>query len=118
MSHKEPPLPHVFDKLDVPETPLFLRTVQAGYFDCDLYHHINNTHYLKWAPEVLPEEILAGSFLREVDINFRTEADFNHRIISHATSGKGDDSKEFLHQLTREDTGKHLILMKSIWEKR
>lgn len=116
VSDKEPPFPHVFEKLETPEVPLFSRTVQAGYFDCDLYHHINNTHYLKWALQVLPEETLAGAFLREVDINFRSEADFTHRIISNAGSCKGGGNNVFLHELTREDNGKHLILMKSIWD--
>jgi medium-chain acyl-[acyl-carrier-protein] hydrolase len=116
VSEKEAPLPHVFEKIEAPEPPLFSGTIQAGYFDCDLYNHINNTHYLRWALQVLPKEILAGSFLREVDINFRAEANFTHRITSIAGSCKEGGKNEFLHRLIREDNRKRLILMKSIWE--
>lgn len=116
VSEKEPPLPHVFEKLELSKKPVYSRTLQAGYFDCDIYRHINNTHYLKWALQVLPEDIPAKSFLKEVDINFKSEADFTHRIISTAGPGKNEESNEFLHQLTREDTGKQVILMKSVWQ--
>ena len=53
----------------------------------------------------------------EVNINFKSEADFKHLIDSKAGTCNDGNSTEYHHVLSRENSGKELVLMKSTWER-
>ena len=116
VSDREPPLPHHFNKLNRPEGDLLEGSVVTGFFDCDLYGHVNNVRYIQWGLDVLPHDVVSDSFLAEVDINFRSEADAGSRIIIQAGNAETGNGREYLHSLAREDSGRDLVVMKSRWE--
>ena len=44
------------------------------YSDVDSNRHVNNTRYVVWAMDCLPQELTFGSALKELEINFNREA--------------------------------------------
>lgn len=113
---REPALPHNFEKLPLIEKCDYESSTNVRYFDCDLYRHVNNVKYIQWCAEALPFEFLKKHTLCEIDINFRSEANFGDTLISKAV--KGPDDGVFFHVISDSTGTKDLVRMKSVWRKK
>jgi len=47
---------------------------EVRYSDVDFNGHVNNVKYSVWAMDAIPEEVVYGKFLKELTINFNSEA--------------------------------------------
>lgn len=90
----------------------------VGLMDLDFNKHVNNSIYVQWAIEAVPEEILFSSGITEIDIKFIAEALYKDRITSQVQRMEGTPSPCFLHKIIREKDNMELARLKSVWRKR
>ena len=109
----EPALPHTFEKLSSVEHCEYKNNIEVRYFDCDLYHHVNNVKYIQWCIETLPVEFIRSRELYEIDINFRAEGNIGDKLV--VKTGPGSVGGIFNHSITDSSSDKELVRMKSIW---
>jgi acyl-ACP thioesterase len=48
-------------------------TVQSGYFDYDLNHHVTSTRYIDWMMDTFPTDFHSTNFPQKISINFMKE---------------------------------------------
>jgi len=107
-------LPHTFEKLAPVTSGEYQNSIDVRYFDCDLYHHVNNVKYIQWCIETLPVEFIGSHKLYEIDINFRAEGNIGDKLVVKTESGLDDGI--FNHSITDLSGEKELVRMKSIWK--
>ncbi|OFV79383.1 MAG: hypothetical protein A2Y78_15140 [Acidobacteria bacterium RBG_13_68_16] len=90
------------------------RTFEVRFSDLDMNRHANNVSVIGWALDALPDEVVLGSSLAGLEIEFRTEAVRGDRIAVEVqrTSGK---SATFLHRLVRERDGREVARARTVW---
>ena len=80
--------------------------------DIDMNKHINNTHYIAWAMEALPENLRAGKKLKTAQISFKSECGADEKITSKIYK---DAKNSYTHILTRGKDGKEVFRLSSDW---
>ena len=110
----EPALPHTFEKLSPVQSCEYQNNIEVRYFDCDLYHHVNNVKYIQWCIETLPVEFIRSHILYEIDINFRAEGNIGDKLAVKSESESG--GVVFNHSITDSTGEKELVRMKSNWK--
>ena len=74
--------------------------------DLDLADHVNNTSYVEWIIEAVPDEVWSTHALAELDISYLAECHRGATIVSGLRSLRREDGCEILHRLTqRRDEG-------------
>jgi acyl-ACP thioesterase len=106
-------LPHTFEKLASVASGEYQNSLDVRYFDCDLYHHVNNVKYIQWCIETLPVEFIRSRKLYEIDINFRAEGNIGDKLVVKTESGSDDGV--FNHSITDTSGEKELVRMKAVW---
>jgi len=86
----------------------------AGWHDIDINRHVNNLSYTRWAIESTPLEVLKTRDIRGFDIIFKAESNYGDQIES-LTQNEDGSWGSALHQLKCENTGKELVLARSVW---
>jgi len=104
------PLKPAYQMLDFSETPTDQVTV--GWFDIDANQHVNNVVYIRWLLEQLPDTILQTQEIAELDVVYKTETHWREQID---VQNQSTESGTFVHRLTHAETGKEVLLAKTIW---
>jgi medium-chain acyl-[acyl-carrier-protein] hydrolase len=84
------------------------------FADLDMNRHANNVSVIGWALEAVPGEVLWGSSLAELEIEFRAEALYGDRITSQVQEAPGEPLA-FLHRLVREADGREIARARTVW---
>ena len=94
------------------ESPAGSAEYVVRWNDCDYNHHLGAQHYVSWALDLVPDEVLSTSWLRELDIEYRSEARPGDRVVSEwAPAGEG----EFVHRLRHAEDGRDMARLRSVW---
>lgn len=83
--------------------------------DLDINRHVNNTVYIQWALETVPEDILNSKQPIEIEVSFRAEAFYGDCVVSRIQRLKGEKNATFLHQIINQKNGAELSRLKTIW---
>jgi len=104
------------DFLSLPElqNPDFQKTLNVRRCDLDINSHVNNTLYLEWAIESVPEKIFNDFQICEVEIGFNRQAFYGDKIIS-MTKKSDKDNNVFLHKIVLEKNNTVLAKLKTKW---
>lgn len=102
----------VSSRLNPPATPTHRSEIGVRYGDLDVNHHANNVHYVGWAIEALPVEVIEARRLASLEIHFRAETTVGDVIVSEAQEiAEG----EYLHRLVRRADGRDVALARTRW---
>lgn len=101
-----------FNKIVPPEKFSFTKTFEIRYDDIDVNQHVNNANYIVWAFETLPYEFKSKNKLKTLDIVYKKEIAYGHKIISEAEINE----KSSTHILKNQTTGEDLCLVEAVWE--
>jgi acyl-ACP thioesterase len=86
--------------------------------DLDLAAHVNNTSYVEWAIEAVPDELWGSTDLSELEIHFLSECHHGQRVVSRSqVIDRGDDT-EVHHQLMRSDDENEVARARTVWRAR
>jgi medium-chain acyl-[acyl-carrier-protein] hydrolase len=107
---------HVFSRKLTKIEPLRskdrLNSVKVGYKDLDINEHVNNVRYIEWILESYPFEFQKHHRVREMEINYLSEARHDDTITACCEEGNG---LSFLHSLIRDNDGAELCRAKTNW---
>ena len=78
--------------------------------------HVNSVHYLSWGLETIPIEFRKEHLLTDVEINYRAECRYGEKIISRTEMKNENGAAVFIHQLFKENSGREITRMRSIWQ--
>jgi medium-chain acyl-[acyl-carrier-protein] hydrolase len=85
--------------------------------DIDFNNHVNNSVYIGWAVEAVPEEIHKEYRLAQVEITYLNEISYGHIISSRIKADSHNGDAVFFHSITAGDTGTELTRLKTVWKK-
>ena len=103
-----------FDKIPGPASPERETTLVVRLADLDMNRHANNVSVIAWALEALPDEVVLGASLAELEIEFRAEALRGDHILVQ-TRRAPEGSTAFLHRLLRESDGREIARARTVW---
>jgi acyl-ACP thioesterase len=83
--------------------------------DLDLAAHVNNTSYVEWAIEAVPEELWSTANLSELEIHFLSECHHGQRVVSRSQSLESGGDTEVRHQLMRPDDDIEVARARTVW---
>ncbi len=102
--------------LPPPESEQFRQKIPTRRAELDSNNHVNNTWFVDWALEALPEDPFSQLHLQSLEIIFKQEARFPETILSVAQ--REDRFPEEIicrHRLTRNSDQAELALARTIW---
>ena len=85
--------------------------------DLDSADHVNNTSYVEWAIEAVPDEVWASHDLAELEIHFLSECHHGQTVVSRSQSVEYGDETEVLHQLVRHDDASEVARALTHWRR-
>ncbi len=83
--------------------------------DIDYNNHVNNSVYIGWAIEAIPQAVFSDCKLVHVDVSYTREISYGNKIYSRVEPLKTGDNPEFLHCIYGGDEKKELTRLKTIW---
>ncbi|MCB0578246.1 MAG: hypothetical protein KDD10_02905 [Phaeodactylibacter sp.] len=86
---------------------------EVNWHDLDFNQHLNNTLYIQWLLEPLPGPVLENGRLRQLDINYRAECQWQDHV--RAEVHPLEEEGQFLHRLVRTEDGKELAVARTEW---
>lgn len=78
-------------RLEAPAEFKYQDTFRVRYSDIDSNQHVNNTKYVDWAIETLPEEIVNNYSLDEIKVTFEKECKYGETVNVYTDIRKGQD---------------------------
>jgi len=103
-----------FEKLPELANAEFQIALDVRFADLDMNRHANNVSVIGWALEALPEGVVLGGSLTELEIEFRTEALHYDRIVAQVQRIAADPPA-FLHRLVREGDSREIARARTLW---
>lgn len=111
----QPPIENNFIKIPKIQSTAFEKNFNVRMQDIDFNNHVNNSVYIGWAVESIPEEIFLNYKLSHVDVNYINEISYGNKIVSKVEPDNGTVSPAFLHSISGGDKAE-LTRLKTIWE--
>ncbi len=96
--------------LDPPEAVTGVDEFRVRWSDLDENGHANNTRYIEWLLETVPDAVRAGGGLSSLDIQFVSEARPGETILAVSDEANG----AYRHRLTAGD-GRVLGIARTVW---
>jgi acyl-ACP thioesterase len=93
------------------------RRFEVRRSDLDMVRHVNNTRYVEWALETVPDEVHESCRPSAIEIAFRREAVYGDTVIALTRRLAGDGDPAFAHELRAEGAGHELVRAASVWRR-
>lgn len=103
-----------FNKIQPIEKFDYEKVFEIRYDDIDINQHVNNANYIIWAFEVIPYEFKSQHRIKTLDIIYKKEIAFGHKVISQLEIN--EQEKTTNHVLKNETTGEELCFLNVVWE--
>jgi len=80
--------------------------------DLDLNDHVNNTNYVEWLAEAVPEPVWRGNAVTALDIEYKRAVQFGEkvRIDTYAVDGS-----TYLHRMTASGGRGDVVMARTVW---
>jgi acyl-ACP thioesterase len=100
------------DKLEPLDSEDFTKSIQVSYGDLDMHKHVNNLRYVEWFLNCLPFEFLSAHTLKEIEINYMSEASYQDEI---SVSYEKKENSNFFHRITRKRDITEICRARTAW---
>jgi acyl-ACP thioesterase len=84
--------------------------------DLDTVRHVNNTRYVEWALETVPDDVHEGCRPSVFEIAFRREGTYGDAVVARTRRLAGDGGPAFAHELRSDGSGHELARALSVWQ--
>lgn len=91
------------------------RRFEVRRTDLDVVDHVNNTRYVGWAVETVPDDVWEGCRPAALEILFQKEARFGEHVLARTTRIADEAGLRFAHELNGPD-GSVLARAATRWE--
>jgi acyl-ACP thioesterase len=85
--------------------------------DVDLAGHANNTSFVEWVVEAVPDEVWCGHDLAELSIQFLAECHRGQTVVSRSQLLGDHGTPEVRHQLLRHEDGVEVARARTGWRR-
>ncbi len=89
------------------------KSFRVNWHDLDFNKHLNNTYYIQWMLESLPQRVLDHKQLVDMQVQYQSEALLEDRVVSQCYE---KETGHFQHRLVKEEDGKELAYLSTIWK--
>jgi acyl-ACP thioesterase len=113
--HELGPEPRKFGDLAAPDPIERELGFTVRRSDLDLADHVNNTSYVEWAIEAVPDEVWSTADLDELEIHFLCECHSGQAVLSRSQVIDRGNETEVRHQLIRQEDGAEVARARTIW---
>ena len=86
--------------------------------DLDLAGHVNNTSYVEWAVEAVPDEAWGMRDLATLEIQYLSECHHGQTILSRSHLDDHDEEMQVSHQLVRKEDDTEVARALTRWRTR
>ena len=83
--------------------------------DLDAAEHVNNTSYVEWAIEAVPDEVWSTAELAELEVQFVSECHQGQTVVSRSQQFDRGSDIEVRHQLMRQEDGAEVARASTVW---
>jgi len=112
---RAPVLDRAPSALEPAEPAQLERRFEVRRGDLDVVRHVNNTRYVEWALETVPDEVQEGGRPSAFEIAFRREAVYGDTVVARTRRLDGDGDPAFAHELRADGGGPELARATSVW---
>ena len=105
-------------RLEVPDPVERTLAFSVRRSDVDLSGHANNTSFVEWVIEAVPDEVWSRCDLRDLDLQFIAECLQGQTVESLSQLVEGADATEVRHQLVRTEDGVEVARARTMWQAR
>jgi acyl-ACP thioesterase len=113
--HELGPEPRKFGDLAAPDPVEGELGFTVRRSDLDLADHVNNTSYVEWAIEAVPDEIWSTGDLAELEIHYLSECHHGQTVLSRSQIIDRQTASEVRHQLMRSDDDVEVARARTVW---
>ncbi|MDP4094018.1 MAG: thioesterase [Bacillota bacterium] len=107
-----------FSDLDFELTPEATLEFSVRRSDIDSNEHVNNTKYVEWLLEAIPEHITQNSLIKSFEINYKKETNYGAAVLSECSKECGTAGTcSYVHKITDKSTGQIHACARTTWEK-
>jgi len=85
--------------------------------DVDLAGHANNTSFVEWAMEAVPDEVWSTCDLCDLVVQFLAECHRGQTVLSRSQLLGDGDTPEVRHQLVRDEDGVEVARAVTTWQR-
>jgi len=85
--------------------------------DIDMNNHVNNSVYVGWAVEAVPEDVHRDMRLTQVEITYLNEISYGHMISSRLKADGHNGDAVFYHSIAEGQNQLELTRLKTVWKK-
>ncbi|MCF7956538.1 MAG: hypothetical protein K9M75_12105 [Phycisphaerae bacterium] len=95
----------------------FSKTFEPRFAEIDLNNHINNSIYLTWATESMPQEVLAEYVPAEIDIAFKSEVSLGRPVnVETCITADQAETKTAIHSICQDGSESIAARLKTVWK--
>jgi medium-chain acyl-[acyl-carrier-protein] hydrolase len=111
------PAPLTLGRTELPAVsqPATLKTFAVRRSDLDVVRHVNNTQYVDWLLETVPDEVEGELRPAALELVFQREALYGDVVRSETQPIPADRGQAFAHVLRHGDAGHELVRAVSFW---
>lgn len=102
-----------FEKIVASNKIDYEKNFEIRFDDIDVNQHVNNANYIIWAFETIPYEFRGKYKLKTLDIVYKKEIAFGHKILS--VLELDEETKVSTHILKNETTQEDLCYINAKW---
>jgi medium-chain acyl-[acyl-carrier-protein] hydrolase len=92
--------------------PTHTKNMEVGWLSIDQNQHVNNVAYVEWLIEAVDIETLQTRKLAEIDLVYRTESHWRDQLQIQSLV---ETPQAFLHRIIHPESGKDVLLARSVW---
>jgi medium-chain acyl-[acyl-carrier-protein] hydrolase len=113
--HRPPALEREPSSLEPAEPAERERRFEVRRGDLDMVRHVNNTRYVEWALETVPDEVQERCRPSAFEIAFRREAVYGDTVVARTRRLASQGDPAFAHELRADGAGHELARATSVW---
>jgi acyl-ACP thioesterase len=103
--------------LEPAEPAQLSRRFEVRRGDLDTVRHVNNTRYVEWALETVPDDVQEACRPSAFEIAFRREGTYGDAVVARTRGLAGEGEASFAHELRSEAGGHELARALSVWRR-
>jgi len=87
--------------------------------DIDTNDHVNNSKYVEWMLEAIPEKVYNSYMMSSLEIEYKKETRYGEKIISNCKDIIENEAfPEYIHSVQGKDDKGELAVARTLWKKR
>lgn len=116
MNGHQLPVENDFSPIPEIDEPTHTRPFLVRMHDLDFNRHVNNTVYVIWALESVPQAVAGHCLPREISIQYQGDAVFGDRVSALTQPVAGSSDRDYLHTIFHDSQAAPITRVMTRWQ--